>query len=173
VILQREEDTRKALMPPPPLASSSRPTTSGNPAPLIITTPENVTNIKAILKVNEEISSKLNGVLARQLKIRASQVKMQKHFQDLQLVVQKLANSATIAITETTLSQAINKELINAADEYKNRKKVSKKDKDKITDVRVINIESMEKALEAKAIKKKEMEEKLAKEKKLKALHKS
>jgi len=88
-------------------------------------------------------------------------------------VVQKLANSATIAITETTLSQTVNKELINTADEYKNRKKVSKKDEDKITDTRVINIESMEKALEAKAIKKKEIEEKLAKEKKLKALYKS
>ena len=69
VILQREEDVRKALMPPPPpipcpLALSSRLTISGNPAPLIIVTPENVTDIKAILKVNEEINSKLNRVLA-------------------------------------------------------------------------------------------------------------
>ena len=88
-------------------------------------------------------------------------------------MVQKLANSATIVITETTLSQVVNKELINVANEHKNRKKVSKKDKDKITDTRVINIELMEKALEAKVIKKKEIEEKLVKEKKLKALHKS
>jgi len=88
-------------------------------------------------------------------------------------VVQKLANLATIVITETTLSQAVNKELINIANKHKNRKKVSKKDEDKIIDIRVINIELMEKVLEAKVIKKKKIEEKLAKEKKLKALYKS
>jgi hypothetical protein len=77
--LQREEDIQKALIPPSPpiphpLASSSRPTISGNPAPLIIITPENITNVKAILKVNEEINSKLNRVLTCQLIIQASQI---------------------------------------------------------------------------------------------------
>ena len=98
---------------------------------------------------------------------------MQKHFQDLQLVVQKLANSATIAIAKTTLSQAVNKELIEAADEHKNRKKTSKKGEDKITNARVLNVEFIEKALAIKATKKKEKEEELAKQKRVKALQKS
>ena len=88
-------------------------------------------------------------------------------------MIQKLANSATIIITKTTLSQVINKELINIANKHKNRKKILKKNKDKIIDIRVINIKLIEKALKAKVIKKKEIEEKLIKKKKLKALYKS
>lgn len=98
---------------------------------------------------------------------------MQRCFQDLYLYIQKIANSATIAITETNLTQAVNKELIEAADKHKNRKKTSKKDEGKITNVRVVNVESIEKALAIKAAKKKEAEEKLVKEKRLKAQHKT
>ena len=53
-----------------------------------------------------------------------------------------------------------------------NRKKTSKKDEDKTTDARVINVASMEKALEIKVAKKEAAEEELAKKKRLKALQK-
>src|SRR5437763_10776675 len=90
----------------------------------------------------------------------------------MEVVVQKLRNSATAAITDTVITQGVNKELIKSADYQKNHKKVSKKDKDKISDVRVLSLEMMDKAIQIKAEKKREAEEKLAKEKRLKALQK-
>lgn len=175
VILQREEEAEKARMqmPPPPATSISRPTTSGNAAPLVVATPQNVADVKAILKVTNEINGKIKVVTESQNRMRQNQAKIRKQITDLQHVVQKLANSATIALTATSLSQAVNKELIEVADAHKNRKKVSKKDEDKITDARVLNVALMEKALEAKAMQKKEREEEVAIQKRLKAITRS
>jgi DNA gyrase/topoisomerase IV subunit A len=72
-------------------------------------------------------------------------------------------------MTETILTQGVNKELIESADYQKNRKKASTKDADKISDTRVLSLEMMDEAIRIKAEKKKQAEEKLTKEKRLKA----
>jgi hypothetical protein len=72
-------------------------------------------------------------------------------------------------MTETILIQGINKELIESADYQKNRKKASTKDADKISDARVLSLEIMDEAIRIKAEKKKQAEEKLEKDKRLKA----
>ena len=55
--------------------------------------------------------------------------------------------------------------LINIANKYKNRKKILKKIKDKIINIRVINIELIENVFEIKIIKKKGNREKAYKRK--------
>jgi len=64
-----------------------------------------------------------------------------QQLKNLEVVVQKLGNLATAAITETVLIQGVNKELIELADYQKNRKKASKKEEDKISDARVLSLE--------------------------------
>jgi len=65
--------------------------------------------------------------------------------------------------------QGVNKELIESADAQKNRKKASKKEKDKISNVWVLSLEMMDAAVAAKAAKKRAQEEEIVKEKRLKA----
>lgn len=157
MILQREKEAATGIQPPPrPL---SRPTTSGQPAPLIIETPADVAAVNNVLKAFDNIKTTLVGITNTQDQL----------LRNLQVVVQKLGSSATAAITKTVLTQSVNKELIESADYQLNRKKASKKEEDKISDARVLSLEMMDKAIEIKAAKKKEAEEELAKEKRLKA----
>ena len=97
---------------------------------------------------------------------------MQTNFLNLQLCIQKLGNLAIIVITETKLTQTVNQELIKQDNQYKNRKKVLKKNKDKITNARVLSYKGIDKALEVKVARKKVAEKELVKQKRLKALYK-
>jgi hypothetical protein len=157
VILQREKEASEAIRPSS--RPQSRPTTSRRPAPLIIETPTNVNAIKLVISAFDEIKSTLIGITSAQDQL----------LQNLQTVVQKLGSSATTAITETLLTQGVNKELIESADFQKNRKKASKREEDKISNARVLSLEMMDAAVAAKAAKKKAQEEEIAKEKRLKA----
>jgi multisubunit Na+/H+ antiporter MnhG subunit len=58
----------------------------------------------------------------------------------MEMVVRKLSNSTTTAITETILTKGVNKELIKSADYQKNYKKASTKDVDKISNARVLSL---------------------------------
>jgi hypothetical protein len=134
---------------------------------LIIKTPADVNSVNIVLNVSfKAVFERLKSTLGL---ITSSQ---NQQLKNLEVVVQKLGNSATAAITETVLTQGVNKELIESADYQKNRKKASKKEEDKISDARVLSLEMMDEAIRIKAEKKKEAEEKLAKEKRLKALGK-
>jgi len=132
---------------------------------LILKTPTDVNSIKAVVNVSfKAVFNDFKSVLGPVSSTQEQQLK------DMEVVVQKLGNSATAVITETVLTQGVNKELIKSADYQKNHKKASKKDKDKISDTRVLSLEMMDKAIRIKAEKKREAEEKLVKEKRLKAL---
>jgi hypothetical protein len=157
VILQQEKEAAAGIQPL--LQPSSRPTISGQPAPLIIKTSANIAAVNNIFKVFNNIKTILVGITNIQDQL----------FKNLQVIVQKLESSATTAITKTVLIQGVNKELIESADYLLNRKKVSKKEEDKISDTRVLSLEMIDKTIEIKAAKKKEAEEELAKEKRLKA----
>jgi hypothetical protein len=165
VILQREQEKaarRKASKP------SSRPSTSGQPTPLIIETPADVNAIELIIKVSfkavfDDLKNNVGPITFT----------LDQQFKNLETIIQKLGNSATAAITETVLTQDVNKELIESADYQKNRKKASNKKEDKISDARVLSVEGMDEVIRKKAAKKKEQEEKWAMEKKLKALDRS
>jgi hypothetical protein len=165
VILQREQEKvarRKASKP------SSRPSTSGQPTPLIIKTPADVNAIELIIKVSfkavfDDLKNNVGPITFT----------LDQQFKNLETIIQKLGNSATAAITETVLTQDVNKELIESADYQKNRKKASNKKEDKISDARVLSVEGMDEVIRKKAAKKKEQEEKWAMEKKLKALDRS
>jgi hypothetical protein len=133
---------------------------------LIIETPRNVADVNTLIKVSINIEERIAS-------ITDIQRQMQADLQTLQLIVQKLGNSATSAITESQLTQSVNQELIEKSDEIKNRKKASKKEEDKISDARVLSKEMMDKALAIKAAKKKAAEEELAKRKRLKAQEKA
>jgi hypothetical protein len=90
----------------------------------------------------------------------------------MELVLRKLSNSATAAITETVLTPGVNKELVESANYQKNRKKASNKAEDKISDARVLSLEMMDEALRLKAEKAKANEERLAQLKRSKAITK-
>jgi hypothetical protein len=162
VKLKREKEAAEAQQPPQP---PSRPTTSGHPALLIIAIPQNVADVQALVKTSDKIKERLASITVVQEQIQTDLL-------NLQLCIQKLGNSATTAITETKLTQTVNQELIEQDNQYKNCKKVSKKDKDKITDTRVLSHKGIDRVLEAKAARKKAAEEELAKQKRLKALYK-
>ena len=68
-------------MPTPPRgASSSRPTTSGSTAPLVVETPQNIADVKALLKVFKDLNGKITRVIE-------SQAQMQQHLIDSQLCI--------------------------------------------------------------------------------------
>jgi hypothetical protein len=160
VILQQE----KEVLLSKPL---SRPTTSGQPALLDIKTPTDINSVKLVINISfKTIIDNIKSMLGL---VDLSQY---QHLKDLEVIVWKLGNSATSAISETVLIQGVNKELIESADYQKNCKKASKKEKDKISDTRVLSLAMMDKAIRIKAEKKKEAEEKLVKEKRLKAQQK-
>jgi hypothetical protein len=165
VILQREqEEAARCRNPPKP---SSRPSTSRRPAPLIIETPSDVNGVELVVKVSfkavfDDLKTSIGPVMSA----------LDQQFKNLETVIQKLGSSAMAAITETVFTQGVNKELIESADYQKNRKKVSNKEEDKISDARVLSVEGMDEAIRKKVEKKKE-QEKWAIEKKLKALDRS
>jgi hypothetical protein len=162
VILQREEEAAKAkaiAMAPP-----SRPTTSGQPAPLSIETPTDVNSINIVINISfKSLFDEFKSTLGQ---VKPSQ---DQQLKSLEFLVQKLGNSATAAITEVILTKGVNKELVESANYQKNRKKALTKGIDKISDARVLSLQMMDEAIRIKAEKKKAAEDKIAKEKRLKA----
>jgi hypothetical protein len=118
---------------------------------LIIETPFNVNAVELVIKVSFKavFNDLKNG-------IRPITSILDQQFKNLETIIQKLKSSVTAAITETILTQGINKELIESADYQKNWKKASNKEEDKISDARVLSVEGIDEAIRKKAKKKKE-----------------
>jgi hypothetical protein len=133
---------------------------------LIVATPADVNSVNSCVNIAKTSLDNLKSSLGP---IDAAQ---QQELNKMELVLRKLSNSATAAITETVLTKGVNKELVESADFQKNRKKASNKAENKISDARVLSLEMMDEAIRLKAEKAKANEEKLARPKRSKAITK-
>jgi hypothetical protein len=72
--------------------------------------------------------------------VRLINLAQELKLKNIEIIIRKLNNSATIIITETILIKGVNKELIKSANYQKNCKKASIKGTDKISDARVLSL---------------------------------